>query len=145
MTMKLKAQHVMDATLTVAQIIRDNRPMPQKGKYRLARLHAKLLPEFNTLSARRDEMITAYDHHEMVPPPPTMKDPLGQGPCVPTEQFSVPLDKMPEFTAAWSEIGNQEIEVDVEPVPLDCLDLGDNTDGAISGLELATLGDLVTE
>lgn len=131
--MKLKVQHVMDATLVVAQIIRENRPMPQKGKFRLARLHTRLLPEFNVANTRRDEMIAAYEHHE----------PVEDG--VPSPQFSVPLDKMPEFNAAWAEIGGEEIEVDVEPVPLSCLDLGDGSDGAITAHELITLGDLVTE
>lgn len=135
--MKLKVQHVFDATLVVAQIIRENRPMPIKGKYRLARLHAKLLPEFTAAAARRDEMITAYDHHE--------ETPVVDGPGIPSPQFSVPPDKMPEFTAAWAEIANEEIEVDVEPLPLSCLDMGDNSDGAISASELVTLGELVVE
>lgn len=145
--MKLKVQHVFDATLVVAQIIRENRPMPQKGKYRLARLHAKLLPEFTTAAARRDEIITAYDHHEMMPGEPglyTASDPP-QRVMISAPQFSVPPDKLPEFNAAWAEIAGEEIEVDVEPVPLGCLDLGDNADGAIQAAELVTLGDLVTE
>lgn len=125
--MKLKVQHVFEATLVVARIINENRPMPQRGKFRLARLHAKLLPEFTTIAARRDEMITAYDH-------------LGE-----TLQPTVPDDKLSEFAAAWTEIGDEEIEVDVEPVPLGCLDLGDAADGAIQANELVTLGDLVTE
>lgn len=142
--MKLKAQQVYDATLTVAQIIRDNRPMPQKGKYRLARLHAKLLPEYTTLNERRDAMITAYDHHPMVSGPKSAEDPLGQQ-LVPSDQFGVPADKAAEFTAAWKEIGEQEIEVDVEAVPLAYLELGDSVDGSITANELVTLGELVCE
>ncbi len=136
--MKLKAQQVFDATRVVAQIINDNRPMPQKGKYRMARLHDKLLPEFQTLNAQRDAMITAYDHRESTG---------GQdgAPVVVSDQFSVPADKAAEFTAAWKEIGDQEIEVAVEPVPLAYLELADNADGSITGHELVLLGDLVCE
>lgn len=125
--MQLKVQHVFDATLVVARIINENRPMPQKGKYRLARLHAKLLPEFTTIAARRDEMITAFDH-------------VNES-AVPT----VPPDKMAEFNAAWAELGNEVIEVDVEPIPLACLDLGDAVVGTIQAAELIALGELVTE
>lgn len=141
--MKLKAKHVYEATLTVAQIIRDQRPMPQKGKYRLARLHAKLLPEFTALDARREEMIKAYDHHPMVPVGPSEGDPQGERLGV-SPEFSVPLDKLDDFHKAWGEITSEEIEVDVEPVPLDQLCL-DGVDGSIHANELIALGDLVKE
>lgn len=136
--MKLKVQQLMDATLVVSQIIREKRPLPQKGSYWVARLHTKLLPEFNTASARRDEMITAYDHKE------TVKGAEGE-PDVVADQFSVPLDKMPEFNAAWKEIADEEIEVDVQPIPLGYLDLGESVQGSIAASELVTLGDLVRE
>lgn len=138
--MKLKAQQVYDATLTVSQIIRDNRPMPQKGKYRLARLHAKLLPEFTPISERRDAMITAYDYRAKAKV--VGNELLDEAPIGP---FSVPPDKAAEFAEAWKEIGEQEIEVDVESVPLAYLELGDGVDGSISANELVTLGDLVRE
>lgn len=142
MAMKLKAQHVFDATLTVDRIIGSNRPMPQKGKYRLARLYAKLLPEFTTLNERRDAMITAYGHHEMVDVMDTRTNTASHEP---SPQFSVPADKLSEWAAAWKEIGDQEIEVDVEPVPLVYLELSDCADGSITATELVTLGDLVKE
>ncbi len=135
--MKLKAQQVLDVTVIVAQIIRENRPLPQKGKYRLARLHDKLLPEFRTLNAQRDAMISAYGYHA--------ETPVVDGPPVLSEQFSVPPDKLTEWQAAWKEIGDQDIEVDVEPVPLAHLELAANVDGSITGHELVLLGDLVTE
>lgn len=148
--MKLKVQQVFDATLTLSQIIRDQngvpradgttaipRPMSQKGKYRLARMHAKLLPEYTVANERRDAMIKAYDHHPMVP----AND--GAEGMVTSPEFRVPDDKLPEFNAAWGEIAEQEIELDVEPIPLAMLDLGDTTDGSIQAAELILLGDLV--
>ncbi len=135
MSMKLKAQQVFDATLVLSQIIRANRAMPTKAAYRLARLHKKLLPEFQTLSERRDALITAYDHHAAsVVDGVIMLD-------VPSEQFSVPEDKLPEFNAAWKEIGDSEIEVDAEPVPLNCF----GNEATITSQEFVALGDLVTE
>ena len=38
-----------------------------------------------------------------------------------------------------------EIDIDVEPLPLALVDLGNDTDGALSAQDLMSLGDLVTE
>lgn len=134
--MLLTVQHILDATVTLSTIIREARPMSQRGKYKLARMHAKLLPEFNVASARRDEMITL---HGVQQAPPEGMDPTGK------EPFEVPLDKMDEYTAAWKEVGDTEIEVDVCPIPLADFDLGPGTNGAIEANELIVLGDLVSE
>lgn len=134
--MKLKVQQVMDAVLTLSKIIRDARPMPQKGKYRLARMHAKLLPEFTTINDKRDELIKAYDHHPME---------MVDGVECASQNFAVPADKMAEFGANWKEIADEEIEIDVEPMPLAQLDLGDAADGSIEASELIVLGELVKD
>jgi hypothetical protein len=136
--MKLKVGHVFEAMFVLTKIVNENRPLPQKGTYRLARMHAKLTPEFQTISARRDALITAYDY----------KAPLNDsdnGMSFLSDQFSVPPDKMPEFLAAWKDLAAEEIEVDVEPVPLAQLDLGDAVAGCIQASELITLGELVRE
>lgn len=125
--MKLTVQQVFDTTQVIGKLIDANRPMPQKGKYRLARLHAKLVPEWTTINDRRSSMIMAYGH---------MND---------DGQPAVPEEKMTEFVEAWKEFAQDEIEVDVQPIPLECLDLGDSTDGAVSALELLALGELVAE
>lgn len=146
--MKLKVQHVMDATLVISKIIRDARAMPQKGKYRLARMHAKLLPEFLTINERRDAMIRAYDTRMKVPDPNYSNhlDPLNKGvPMIDGPEFTVPDDKSDEFNAAWKEIADEEIDVNVEPIPLAQLDLGASQDGSIEAGELITLGDLVKD
>lgn len=143
--MKLKVQHVMDATLVITQIIREKRPMPQKGKYRLARIHDKLLPEFNTASAQRDDLIKAYDFHQKIIEPGSLVV-EGHAPVlIDGPEFTVPPDKMEEFTAAWAKIAEEEIEIAVEPIPLAQLDMGDGVVGAIEAGELIVLGDLVTE
>jgi hypothetical protein len=137
--MKLKVQHVMDATLVITRIINEARPMPQKGKYRLARMHARLVPEFAMINSQRDEMIRAYGTHQTR----TITDGAGVESTIETEDFVVPADKMPEFTEAWAKIGAEDIELDIEPIPLDQLDLGPAVDGAIEASELIALGDLV--
>lgn len=139
--MKLTIQQVMDSTLLISAIIRDARPMPQKGKYRLARMHAKLLPEFTTINAQRDEMIKAYGVHQTI----KNKDPeTGAETDVESPEFMVPADKMPEFTAAWKTLASETLDIDVEAIPLDQLDLG-NVDGSIEASELIVLADLVKE
>jgi hypothetical protein len=125
--MKLTAQQVFDATLTVSQIIRENRPMPQKGSYRLARLHARLLPEFNTIAGKRDEIIQTFD----------WKNEAGVA--------AVPPERADEFMAKWKEIGEEMIEVEIDPLPLGHFDLGPEVPGPLKPAEIITLGDLVTE
>ena len=125
--MKLKASQVFDAYLTLNKIADEKRPISQKGAYRVARMIALLKPEFGAIAERRDALITAYDHRNDDGVP------------------SVPPDKMTEFVAAWGEIAGEELEVNIEPIPLVYLDLGDGVAGSISVGELITLGDLVVE
>lgn len=123
--MKLTVQQVWDATLTISAIIRDRRPMPLRGKFRLARMHAWLLPEFTIISERRDALIK--DYH------------LWNG-----EAWAVPDNMMEHFAAAWKDIGAMDIEIQVEPISLGDLDLpGQN--GAVEAHEMAALGDLIVE
>lgn len=158
--MKIKVQHLMDATLVISTIIREDRNLPQKGKYRLARIHPKLDREFQIINAQRNKMIEAYDHHEMIANPAANGMPdevraeiaaagnVHQLPpkMVEAKEFSVPADKIDEFHATWKEIADQEIEVDIVPMPLDQLCFpGDLADGSITAHEFIVLGDLVVE
>ncbi len=123
--MKLTVQQLWEATLTVSAIIRERRPMPQRGKYRLARMHAQLMPEFTIASERRDALIK--DYH------------LWNG-----EAWAVPDNMNEHFAVAWKEIASIEVEVEVEAIPLVDLDLpGQN--GPIEAHELAALGALIAE
>lgn len=144
--MKLTVEHILDATIVLSVILRDQnglqredgrlvgRPMPQSGKYRLTRLHAKLMPEFKLAMEQRNAMIKAYDY-------PEIKEVDGKP--VETGNFTVPSDKLEEFTAAWREISIQIVDVDVEPIPFDQLDLGNAVDGCITPAEFEALGDLI--
>lgn len=139
--MKLKVQHVMDAMLVVTNIINRQAPMPQRGKYLLARMHTKLLPEFKIIDERRDAMIKAYGNPQtkLETNPET-----GVTFEVPVEgQWQVPKESMPEFTAAWKIIGEEEIDVEIQPIPLSAICMPDGTDGLIEASEFITLGELV--
>ena len=141
--MKLKVQHVMDATLALTNIINRQCPMPQRGKYLIARMHGKLLPEFKTIDARRDEMIKAYNTERV-----DEKVDEVSGATIRTVvegERMVPPDKMPEFLAAWKVIGDEEIEVDVQPLPLTALCMPNGTEGLIEAAEFITLGELVVD
>jgi len=129
MTMKIKVQHLMDATMVIRQIITEKRPLPQKGNYRLARMFDKLAREFDILNAKRDEMIKAYDYH-------------ADG----AKEWSVPPEHIPEFTKQWAELGAEEIEVDIEPIPLEQLCFADpDVQATIDVSEFIVLGSLVKE
>lgn len=143
--MKLSVQQIFEALPVITVIIQQGRQMPQKGAYRLARLHAKLLPEFQTIAVQRDGKIKAYDFPLMMPPKPSAQDPLGQGPMVPRGEYTVPPEKLEEFTAWWTDFGSETVEVDVQPIPLAQLDLGDSVAATVTAAELSILGDLVVE
>lgn len=121
--MKLTAKHVFEAHQVLTAIIAAGRPMPVKGAYRLGRLYAKMLPEFKAIEDRRNAIILDLAKGSMA--------------AVPT----VPDDKMDEFRAQWGEIASEEIELDVEPVPVSLLE----GPGLFTAQELMALGDLVTE
>ena len=144
--MKLTVQHVFDATPILANIMRENRPLPSKGKYRIARMHRKLEAEWNLIAERYNALVKAYDYTRLVMPdgtrvPPGTLEASGTPPDAVAQQ-AVPDDKMPEFLAAWKELAAEEIEVTIEPIPLDQLCI-DGEEGGISIAEFSVLADLV--
>lgn len=129
--MLLKGQFIFEVTQVIGGIMSRNAPMPLKGKFRLERLHSRLMAEFTPLNTKRTEMIMAYDHRREI-----------DG----VDQPAVPLDKLEEFNKAWDEIAQLEIEVPgAAPIPLSLFDLGDHVDGGVAALELRAMGDLVVE
>lgn len=140
--MELTIGRVYTATEMVMTIINESRLLPQKGSYRLARMYTKLKPEYDLIVLRRNEMIEAYDYKKIAPSE-TERDDDGNPVMTPAANFSVPVDKMAEFSKAWSEVTLEKIDVDVQAIPLNQLDAGGV--GMISALELVALGDLVIE
>ena len=131
--MKIAAKTVYEATPILAAVINQDRPMPQKGKYRIARLHAKLYPEWRLLEDRRESILAAYRVSTVV-----KNEDGSEGTLT-----AIPDDQLPTAEAEWLAILSTEIDLDVEPIPLAAVDLGDNTNGSLSAQDLMSLGDLV--
>lgn len=144
--MKLKAQQVWDAMMAVIEITNRQAKMTQKGKYRLARLHSKLSPEFDVLNVQRNTLIESYKTHEKIPNPAWDRaDELVGEAWIDSPRFVVPLDKLQEFNDNWKkQIADEEIDLDFSPIPIELLSLGDDTDGSIQVAEIIALGELVT-
>lgn len=159
MTLNMKVQQVMDATIVLSTIIRDNRRLPTKGKYWLSRLHAKLLPIFNKYNDERDAAIAVFNFYPEVPNPENhLSDEARQAmieggmiaqvppKMITSKVMAVPPDQMKAFTDNWRKTGETEIEVDVTPIQIDVLCFpGDLADGEITAHEFIILGDLIYE
>lgn len=132
--MKLTAERVHVALPVIDRIISERRPLTVKAAYRMARLHAKLLPEFRLLEQRRDALICAYEYKAV---PEGAKE--GAKP-VPT----VPADKVPEFHANWAATVKDEIEVDVQPISIHCLGPA-HAESPVTAAEMLLLGELLVD
>ena len=140
--MKLTVQHVFDATPILANIMRENRPLPSKGKYRIARIHRKLEAEWNLIAERYNALVKGYDYQRPTINGERVTDEQAKDAANVEMQQAVPDDKMPEFLAAWKELAAEEIDVAIEPIPLDQLCI-DGEEGGISIAEFSVLADLV--
>ncbi|MBU6430461.1 MAG: hypothetical protein KGR26_15700, partial [Cyanobacteria bacterium REEB65] len=122
-----------------------------RGKYLLARMHTKLMPEFKVIDARHDEMVKSYGNpqtEEIVAAEDDAANNVKAGDKIirPVDgQWQVPPDKMDEFTKAWDAICDEDIDVDVQPIPLLALCMPNGTEGLIEAGEFIILGDLVTD
>jgi hypothetical protein len=161
--MNLKVQQLMDATLVMANIIRENRKLPTKGKYLLGRMHAKLQAEFIRLDTERNDLIKSYGYKADVPNPAykpadkvardrlVSEGRLQESLKIKVEPETIEVDSVPEdmfkdFEGKWLPVTKTEIEVDVAPIHIDSLCFpGDLEDGEITGHEFIVLGDLITE
>lgn len=147
--MQLTGQQVFDATQVLWRIMNEKRALPQKGAYRVARMHSKLAPEFDLLNAQRTAMIIAYGYKRPMlrgvrlteAELEGLKDHADGGEVF--MQDAVPDDKMEEFSAKWDELAKMELKIEVQPIPIDQLSLGDDQEGSISIEEFKILGDLV--
>lgn len=130
--MKLDAGKVFAVFPILSDIINEKRVLPMKGAYRIARMAAKLQPEYQLIAAKRDSIITDYNY---------LATPPGGGPAVPT----VPDHMTEDFQAKVRELLDTEIDVDIEPILLSQLDLGPDRPAEISAGELVVLGDLIVD
>lgn len=132
--MKITADRVLVALPILDKIIAEKRPLTIKGAYRVARMHAKLLPEFRLIEERRDALITAYDYKGVPDGAPADSEPVPM----------VPPDKVAEFVASWNQVALEEIEFDLLPIPLAYLGPAD-AESPISAAEMLMLGELLVD
>lgn len=149
MTVKLTVDQLLVALSHISTIIRERRPMPQRGKLAFAKMHTALTPTFNIYSKERDDLIASYDYHPMVPRPakPTdSEEDIAKGFVLePHKEFAVPEDKMADFEAKWKPIGDKIIDLDVKPISVKLFNMGDMVDGSIEANEIIEMGDLISE
>lgn len=150
MTVKLTADRLLIAVPVISTILRERRPMPQRGKFAFAKMHTALMDEWTRINLMRDELIKTYDYHAIerrpaVPERDTEEDvKRGYSERVSTE-FSVPEDKLKDFEEKWKILGEEEIELDVKPISIKLFDLGTGTDGSVEGAEIIDMGALIVE
>lgn len=132
----IRVEDLRTAFPVLVAIINDKRVVPQKGAYRMARLYQKLLPEYQTITAKHDEIVVASGAVEV---PVNAADPDGP------KNMQVPPDKMAEWAAAWKLVGDEVIIIDAEALPIEQLSLGDFVPGGITASEIVGLGALVAE
>lgn len=124
--MELTVNHVLQAYMALRQIILERRVLPQIGAYRLARLHAQLEPEALLIEQKRLQII---------------KDLVGEEPNDGPTGYKVPPEQMKDYTAGWTELSNQIVQINCRPVNL--MHLGINA--SITAEEFLKLGSLIVE
>lgn len=138
---KLKVSKLIDAQVCLTNIINSQREFPQKGEYRIARMHDKLMAAFQTANKKRDAMITKHGD-----PLDAQGEPYPEGKGDPKVSHRLPGDdlvRMAAFDAEWAEIADLEEEFDARPIPLSQLTVGENVAGKLKAYEIILLGPLV--
>lgn len=141
--MKLTAGKVFAVFPVLTAIINEKRVLPMKGAYRVARMAAKLQAEYQIVAEKRDAIILAYDHKAF--PAGITDEVAARVKPAPEKVPTVPPDKVEDFAAKVGELFETEIEVEVQPIPLSQLDLGDGQPSQITAAELVALGELVVD
>lgn len=149
MTMKLTVGQIHTTVQVISTILRERRPMPQRGKFALAKMHTALLPKWEEINEQRDELIKSYNHHPVLRRAVTAQDgeeDIARGYVEKvSDEFGVPDDKAKDFAEKWKILGEDEVECDVKPISVRMFDLGTGSDGSIEGAEIIEMGNLVTE
>lgn len=140
--MRLTGQKIFDATQVLAAIINEKRRLPAKGIYRVTKMHVALYAEFSVLNDQRTAKIMSYGHKQYSLDGRVLSAEEATTANA-VEQDAVPDDKMTEFIAWWQDLASVESNVNIEPIPIEQLSLGDDEASTLTYAEFATLGDLV--
>lgn len=157
--MKVKAQTIFDALPVITAIIDQRRPMPQAGKYRLARMHAKLLPEWKVLNDQRNELVKTHGAPKKIHKPievgetiPLLEGETAEeatkrrmGEMIDSDDFEVPAEKMPAFMADLEKVMVEEIDITVNAIPIGMLSPANADNGSVEAGEIALMGELIVD
>jgi len=138
--MKITIGELLDGYATLTAIINDKRPLPQKGKYRIGRMHTALATEVKQANEQHDELVKKYGAESFEQGP----DGQPTEPLVSTG-WRVTQQNLAAFGDEWGAIRGESIEVVVEPIPLDQLCFANDETGLIEAHEFMALGALVSE
>lgn len=131
--MKVTVGQLYDAFGALNQVMQRPRLIPQTGKYRLARLHDALEPEYKRVYAEHLKLVQTYGHEVFEDEAKTQ-----------SKGWQVPMGTPAHetYTAEWEKFRAQEIEVNAQPITL--FSLGDDPRGLEAG-EFKMLGSFITE
>lgn len=97
--MKLTMGQMRSAYIAVMEIAKNGRDMPDKGKYRVARLAALLKGEFEASEKARGDLIKSY------------------GRATEDGGALVPPEKMEDYGERWIALEGDEVDVNVRAIP----------------------------
>lgn len=136
--MKTTVGRICDAMSALTTIgNRTTAAIPNKGRYQLARLRAKLQPEYDTIQKQRDQMIETIGVKQTVN--------AGEGQMVETGNYIIPPEKTREWSDAWAEFAKEEIDLpDIAALKYETFHAGDDrADGGLEVGELMLLGEFI--
>ena len=134
--MKLTAGRIYDAMNTMVNIAnRGNVAIPQIAKYRLAKIHDRLVPHHEAIQKKLQELVQIHGEEQFEDEAKTK--PTGQWGIRPNSP------QQQAFNAEWDKVRAEEIDVPlVTPIPYEML--GNEMRG-LEMKEFALLGELITE
>ena len=97
-------------------------------------------PEFQKLTAATPEDPTGEKSRQKV----RELGVLGPPEMIESKEYTVPPEHLAEYEQYWSEVAEQEIEFDAEPMPITQFDLGDHVNGSLEAGEIIALGPLIS-
>lgn len=134
--MKLTAGRIYDAMNTLVAVAnRGNLALPQLAKYRLSKMHDRMLPHHESIQKKLQELVQLHGEEQFEDAEKTKS--TGQWGIRPNS------DQQKAFNAEWDTVRAEEIDIPLlTPIPYEMLG------NEMRGLEMkdfALLGELITE
>ena len=134
--MKMKAEDVLNAGLTLAAILNRRPKVPQQANYRLARMYKAVKPEADIVDEQRVAIVMELGQEVL--------DKDGK----PTGAWRVPergedgkeTPAILQYRERWKALGATEIEIHAEPISVTILG-----DEGLDAIEIANLGPLIVD